>query len=83
MIWFKDDRGKSGSRAYKFLKSTDIDVEFINVKTGRRESIFIGTFQANRGRTKEFSSREEIIQEMKDMEQRKIERRKNGQQNYN
>ena len=79
MIWFKDDRGKSGSRAFKFLGTTDIDVEFLNVKTGKKESVFIGTFQANRGRTKEFNSREEILEEMRRMEERKLIRRQNGQ----
>jgi len=76
LIWYKDDRGQSRHRGIKFLRETSIDVEFENIMNGSIESIFIGTFTNNRGRTKEYTSKEALLSKLREMD---VGRKYNGQ----
>jgi len=78
MIWYKDDSKQSRSRAIQFIRATDIDVEFLNIVTGRVESLFKGTFLSGLGRSKEYNSLEEIQKELENISLSKENGRKNN-----
>ena len=84
LIWYKDDKGQTRDRAIQFLGTTDIDVEYINIVTGRKESIFKGTFTRFRGRTKSYESLEDLKKELDKtrIEKEKRKRKNNGQDKY-
>ena len=82
IIWYKDDRGQTRNRGIKFIGATDIDVEYHNLKTGNKETIFIGTFTKGRGRSKEYPDRESILIELERMEEKKRIKKQNAER-YN